>query len=55
MVLPEFNGLTKLHLVACHTGKAKGDEAWDAITGTKRSSWYARRSSSPMAHQYAGQ
>ncbi|THG15261.1 hypothetical protein TEA_029703 [Camellia sinensis var. sinensis] len=34
-------------------GKAKGDEAWDVITGTKRSSWYARRSSSPVAHKYA--
>lgn len=26
MVLPDFNGFTKLHLFTCHTGKAEGDK-----------------------------
>ena len=55
MVLSEFNILNKLHPFTCHTGKAEGDEAWNVIPGIERISWYARRCSSPMAHQYAGQ
>jgi hypothetical protein len=44
-----------LYFLSWYIGEVKRNEARYAVARTKRSSWYARGCSSPMAYQYAGE